>query len=68
MDDKTRLTYLYVLWLKDKTFQAYKEFEATCKTQHNAHVKVPHSDCGGEYTGKEFVIYVKSNSVACSTS
>jgi IS30 family transposase len=59
-DDKTRLTYLYLLKNKSDTFMAYKEFEAMCNTQHNSTVKALHSDRGGEYTGKEFVMYLKS--------
>jgi hypothetical protein len=43
-DDKTQLTYLYFLRRKSETFKAYKEFEATCKIQHHADIKVLHSD------------------------
>ena len=60
-DDKTRLTYLHLLKHKSDTLNAYKDFEANCKTQHKANVKVLHSDCGGEYTGKEFVMHLKWN-------
>ena len=60
-DDKTRLTYLHLLKHKSDTLDAYKDFEANCKTQHKANVKVLHSDCGGKYTRKEFVMYLKWN-------
>jgi hypothetical protein len=59
-DDKTHLTYIYFLQKKSETFQAYKDFETTCEVQHKAKIHCLHSDCGGEYTGKEFVIYLKS--------
>ena len=60
-DDKTRLTYLHLLKHKSDTLDAYKDFEANCKTQHKANVNVLHSDRGGEYTGKEFVMHLKWN-------
>jgi hypothetical protein len=59
-DDATCMTYLYFLRTKDETFSAYREFEAVCETQHGAHVKVLHSDHGGEYTGKAFVMHLKT--------
>ena len=57
-DDKTRLTDLYLLKHKSNTLQAYKEYEASCKTQHGADIRILHSDRGGEYTGKEFVMHL----------
>ena len=60
-DDKTRLTYLHLLKHKSNTLNAYKDFEANCKTQHKANVKVLHANRGGEYTGKEFVMHLKRN-------
>ena len=59
MDDKTRLTYLHLLRQKSEAFAAYQDFEAWCCTQHDAIVKVLHSDRGGEYLGKEFIMYLK---------
>ena len=60
MDNKTRLMYLHLLCQKSEAFTAYQDFEAWCHTQHNAVVKVLHSDRGGEYLGKEFVMYLKA--------
>jgi transposase InsO family protein len=59
-NDKTRLTYLHLLCQKSEAFTAYKDFEAWCQTQHNARVKTLHSDRGGEYLGKEFVMHLKA--------
>ncbi|OJA13049.1 hypothetical protein AZE42_11790, partial [Rhizopogon vesiculosus] len=59
-DDKTRLTYLHLLCQKSEVFTAYKDFKAWCNTQHGARVKVLHSDRGGEYLGKEFVMHLKA--------
>ena len=59
-DDKTRLTYLHLLRQKSEAFGAYKDFESWCRTQHDARVKILHSDRGGEYLGKEFTLHLKS--------
>jgi len=60
-DDKTRMTYFHLLRRKSETLAAYKDFEAEIDTQHGARVKVLHSDRGGEYTGKEFVMHLRKN-------
>ena len=59
-DDKTRLTTIYLLAKKNDAFESYKDYEAWCRTQLNATVKVLHSDRGGEYLGKEFKLYLNS--------
>ncbi|KAJ3511824.1 hypothetical protein NLJ89_g3875 [Agrocybe chaxingu] len=59
-DDKMRLTNLYLLRKKDETFAAYRDYEAWCDTQLSACVKILHSDQGGEYLGKEFLLHLKS--------
>jgi hypothetical protein len=60
IDDKTRLTHLYLLKKKDETFDAYKKYEAWVETQMSKKVKVLNSDRGGEYLGDEMVAYLKS--------
>jgi hypothetical protein len=59
-DDMSRLTHLHLLRTKDEALAAYKEYDTWCGTQLNAHVKTLHSDRGGEYLGKEFIVYLKS--------
>jgi hypothetical protein len=60
-DDMSRLTHLYLLRAKSDTFATYKEYEAWCKTQLDAQIKVLHSDRGGEYLDKEFIQYLKKH-------
>jgi len=60
-DDKTRLTYIHLLHRKSDTLAVYRNFETQIHTQHDARVKVLHSDHGGEYTGKEFILHLKKN-------
>jgi hypothetical protein len=61
IDDAKRWAYLDFLHAKDETFRSYREYEAWAKTEHDVPIKVLHSDNGGEYTGKEFVLYLKTN-------
>ena len=44
IDDKTHLTHLYLLKLKDKTEKAYKQYEAWVETQMGIKIKVLHSN------------------------
>ena len=60
VDDSTQLTHLHLLTKKSDAPNAYKDFEAWCDTQMGKPVKVLHSDCGGEFMRKEFVLYLKS--------
>jgi hypothetical protein len=59
IDDKTRLTHLYLLRKKDETFDAYKKYEAWVETQMSKKVKILNSDRGGEYLGDEMVAHLK---------
>jgi hypothetical protein len=60
IDDKTRLTHLYLLKTKDETPKMYKQYEAWVETQMGAKIKTLNTDRGGEYQGEEFVDYLKS--------
>jgi Reverse transcriptase (RNA-dependent DNA polymerase)/Integrase core domain/GAG-pre-integrase domain len=60
IDDKTRLTHLYLLKTKDETAKVYKQYEAWVETQMGAKIKVLNTDRGGEYQGEDFVNYLKS--------
>ena len=59
-DDKTRLTNIYLLAKKNDTFESYKDYKAWCRTQLDVPVKTLHSDRGGEYLGKEFIVHLNS--------
>ena len=45
---------------ESKSYQSYTDYETWCSTQLIAHIKVIHSDWGGEYLGKEFILHLKS--------
>ena len=58
-DDSSRLSDIHLLRRKGETLKAYINYEAEVKTQRKASIKTLHSDRGGEYTGKEFVVHLK---------
>ena len=60
IDDKTRLTTLYLLRTKDEAPRIYKSYEAWVETQMGAKIKVLNSDMGREYQGAVFVEDLKS--------
>ena len=59
IDDKSWLTTLYLLKMKDKVPWAYKQYEEWVETQMGKKIKVLNSDQGGEYQGANFVEYLK---------
>ena len=60
IDDKSRLTILYLLKTKDKVPSVYKQYEAWVETQMGVKIKILNSDQGGEYQGNNFIKYLKS--------
>ena len=60
----SHLTHLYLLHTKDQVFSTFKEYASWVDTQLNACIKALHSDRGGEYLGKNFVLYLKSQGTA----
>jgi hypothetical protein len=59
-DDQTSFTKLDLLQKKSKQPVTYKKLDTWYETQLNAHIKVLHSDPGGEYKDKQFIAYLKS--------
>ena len=60
VDDLTCLTNLHLFAKKSDAPGAYKEYKAWCETKLKKCIQVLHSDRGGEYMGKEFMLYLKS--------
>jgi len=60
VDDNSWLTHLNLLRKKDEAPDAYNDFDIWCETQLDARIKILNSDRGGEYTGADFVTYLKS--------
>ena len=60
-DNYSRWTHLKLLAMKDKTFEAYQDFEAWANTQHGAKIMRLRSDQGGEYLDGEFSKHLRRN-------
>ena len=60
IDDKTRLTHVYFLQMKDKQPDVYKGYKAWVENHMGVRIKVLNSDQGGEYLGTDFAVYLKS--------
>ena len=56
----SRLIHLYLLCLKSEAFEFYKQYEAWCMTHLGVTIKVLHSNQGGEYLDKGWILYLKS--------
>jgi hypothetical protein len=64
-DDCTCFTVIFLIWIKDEAFVAYKTFEAWVLTQqHCRGIKVLHSNCGGEYLSKAFDAHLTAAGMA----
>jgi hypothetical protein len=60
IDDKTRLTHIYFLWMKDEQPLTYKTYKAWVENHMWVKIKVLNLDRGREYLGGDFVAYLKS--------
>ena len=59
-DDKTRFSWVYLLKSKDEVFKHFREWKAMIENVLGSKLKVLRSDNGGEYIGKQFQEYLKS--------
>jgi hypothetical protein len=65
-DDFTRKTHLYLLKNKSEVIGVYRDYEAWCRAQRNAPIKILRSDRGGEYMGEAFIRHLKAAETHCS--
>src|SRR5579871_6860655 len=54
IDDKTRMTFIYLLKIKGEAFDKFKNFQALVENQQNKKIKRIRSDNGEEFTFKKF--------------
>ena len=62
-DDQTRYSWVYLLKTKDEVFKRFQEWKAMVENELGKKLKVLRSDNGGEYTGKQFQEYLRSEGV-----
>ena len=57
IDDYSRYVFVYLLKLKDKTFEKFMDFKTRAERQTRRNLKRLRSDRGGEYRSKEFTTF-----------
>ena len=63
IDDKTRMTFVYFMRNKDKTFTKFREFWSIAENQTGEQIKILRSDNGGEYISNNFLKYLKAHGI-----
>jgi hypothetical protein len=62
-DEVTCYTAIVLLHLKDKTFEATKDFILRWETEYGVTINILHSDRGGEYKSHEFNAYLAGRGI-----
>src|SRR5579871_4423166 len=68
IDNKTRMTFIYLLKIKGEAFDKFKNFQALVKNQQNKKIKRIRSDNGGEFTSKKFKQYLQDYGIQHKTT
>ena len=63
IDDHTRHVWVFVLKHKDEMFACFKQWKAQVERSTGRQVKTLRSDNGGEYTSKEFALYLAKEGI-----
>ncbi|KAJ7982145.1 Retrovirus-related Pol polyprotein from transposon TNT 1-94 [Quillaja saponaria] len=68
VDNRTGMTWLYLLKHKDKVFGVFRAFHAMIQNQFSAKLQILCSDNGGEYVNQEFQAYFQMYGLLHETS
>src|SRR5579871_4185353 len=68
IDNKTRMTFIYLLKTKGEAFDKFKNFQALVENQQNKKIKRIRSDNGGEFTSKKFKQYLQDYGIQHETT
>src|SRR5579871_2579864 len=68
IDDKTKITFIYLLKTKGETFDKFKNFQALVENQQNKKIKRIRSDNGGEFTSKKFKQHLQDYGIQHETT
>ncbi|KAJ4723526.1 Retrovirus-related Pol polyprotein from transposon TNT 1-94 [Melia azedarach] len=63
IDDFSRKTWIYLLKQKSEVFAAFKKFKAVVEKESGRQIKAMRTDCGGEFTSKEFQEFCETNGI-----
>ncbi|KAL4317812.1 hypothetical protein GQ457_18G000340 [Hibiscus cannabinus] len=62
-DDYSRMSWVYFLKFKSKTFENFKKFKALVEKQHESSIKALRSDRGGEFLSNDFNVFCDANGI-----
>src|SRR5579871_3388771 len=68
IDNKTRITFIYLLKIKSEAFDKFKNFQALVENQQNKKIKRIKSDNGEEFTSKKFKQHLQDYSIQHETT
>ena len=63
MDDKTRISSVAFMAKKSEALEKFKDFQATVEGESGLRIGTLRTDRGGEYVGKEFKRYLRSQEI-----
>jgi hypothetical protein len=67
-DDATRYTYIYFLRHKSEVTMFFKQFKAEVEKIHNSSILRIRMDGGGEYSGEEFISFLRQEGIQTEPS
>ena len=63
INDFFHYAWIYYLKTKDQQMEAFQQFKNLIEKQHNASIKILHTDQGGEYESKDFQKFLKDSRI-----
>ena len=63
IDDYSHMSWVYFLQHKSETFPKFQIFKAMVENQSGCHIKVLHTDSGGEFISKEFNLFCEEEGI-----
>ena len=68
VDDYSGMVWIYPLRKKSDAFASFQEWKALVKNETGKHVKIFHTDNGGDYTSESFACYLCNEGINHQTT
>ena len=68
VDNYSGMAWIYPLKKKSDAFASFQEWKALVKNENGEHIKIFHSDNGGEYTPESFAHYLCNEGINHQTT
>jgi transposase InsO family protein len=63
IDDYSRRAQVYFIKTKDQAFKKFREFKTHAENETGEHIKILHTDGGGEYINGRFKTFLKEQGI-----